>query len=150
MKIVISTEGKGLDTRVDPRFGRCEWFISVDSDSMDFDCTANSAVNSSQGAGIQAAQFVVDSQAEALVTGHVGPNAFEVLEASGIKIYDGTGLTAKQAIEELNSGKLSEITKAGQAHAGMNAGTGAGMNAGTGAGMKHGSRARRGHGQRRP
>ena len=142
MKIVISTEGKDLDARVDPRFGRCEWFISVDSDSMDFDCTANSAVNSSQGAGIQAAQFVVDSQAEALVTGHVGPNAFEVLEASGIKIYDGTGLTAKQAIEELNSGKLSEITKAGQAHAGMNAGTGAGM--------KHGSRARRGHGQRRP
>ncbi|MBU7005838.1 NifB/NifX family molybdenum-iron cluster-binding protein [Phosphitispora fastidiosa] len=149
MKIVISTEGKELDARVDPRFGRCEWFISVDSESMDFDCTANSAVNSSQGAGIQAAQFVVDNQAEALITGHVGPNAFEVLEASGIKIYDGTGLNAKQAIEELNSGKLSEITKAGQAHAGMNAGTGAGMNRGAGAGMRNGPRGR-GHGQRRP
>jgi len=142
MKIVITAEGKDLDARVDPRFGRCEWFISVNSDSMDFDCSANSAVNSTQGAGIQAAQFVVDSQAEALVTGHVGPNAFEVIEASGIKIYDGTGLKAKKAIEKLKSGSLSEITKAGQAHAGMNRGAGAGM--------KHGSRAHGGHGQRRP
>ncbi len=119
MKMVVTAEGRDLDAPVDPRFGRCEWFISVNSDSMEFDCSANSAVNSSQGAGIQAAQFVVDSQAEALVTGHVGPNAFQVIDASGIKIYDGTGLTVKQAIEHLKNGRLTEIVQAGPAHAGM-------------------------------
>ncbi|WP_418790662.1 NifB/NifX family molybdenum-iron cluster-binding protein [Phosphitispora sp. TUW77] len=119
MKLVITSEGKNLDAQVNPRFGRCDWFITADSESMDFDCSANPAVSSSQGAGIQAAQFVVDSKAEALITGHVGPNAFQVVDAAGIKIYDGSGLTVKQAIEELKKGKLAAITKAGPAHAGM-------------------------------
>ena len=130
MKLVLSSVGPDLNAQIDPRFGRCEWLVTVDSDSLDFDCSQNPAITLSQGAGIQAAQFVVDSQAEALVTGHVGPNAFQVIDAAGIKIYEGTGLTVQQAIEKINNGSLREITKAGPA--------------------KHGLRAGRGHGHERP
>ena len=36
MKIAISSTGKDLDCQIDPRFGRCQYFIIVDPETMEF------------------------------------------------------------------------------------------------------------------
>ncbi len=82
------------------------------------------AVTSTQGAGVQSAQFIVDKGTEAVITGHVGPNAFQILKAAGVQIYDGTGLTVREAMECFRKGVLTKITEAGQAHAGLRHGHG--------------------------
>ena len=81
MKIAVSTSGKTLDSEVEPRFGRCAGFILFDTETRNFQYLDNSAQqNLSQGAGIQAAQMIVEAGAEVLITGQVGPKAAQVLE----------------------------------------------------------------------
>ena len=106
MKICISASGTDLDSNVDPRFGRCPYFILYDSETDDFEHFENQSRNAMGGAGIQAAQFVVDSGASTVLSGAIGPNAFRVLNSAGINIYSGVGGTVRGAIENLKDGKL--------------------------------------------
>ncbi|HEY59297.1 MAG TPA: dinitrogenase iron-molybdenum cofactor biosynthesis protein [Anaerolineae bacterium] len=87
MKIAISTDGKDLESSTSTRFGRCSFFIFVDTDTMDFSALANPAKQASGGAGIQAAQFVMDNGAQVILTEKVGPNALRVLEQANIHIF---------------------------------------------------------------
>ncbi len=79
MKIAISSTGPDLDSQVDPRFGRCEYFLIVELDDMSFEALDNTSAASEGGAGIQSAKLVVDKGARAVVTGSVGPNAAKIL-----------------------------------------------------------------------
>ncbi len=91
---------------MDPRFGRCRYFIIADTDSDQFEAVQNPAISAGGGAGIKAAQFVADKGVEAVLTGNVGPNAYNTLTAAGIKIVVGlTGITVRQAVEGFKSGK---------------------------------------------
>ena len=132
MKIVISANGLDLDAPASPIFGRCRAYVFVDSESMTAEGVENPAQNAAGGAGIQAAQFVVDEGAEAVITGNVGPNAFNVIQAAGVPIYLFTGGTVRHAVEAFKAGKLSSSGAAtARAHAGMGgAGRGMGMGAG--------------------
>ena len=110
MKICITTTGPDLDSLIDPRFGRCAYFLIVDPKSAKFEAIKNIGVQAWRGAGITAAQIVVDKKVEAVITGNIGPNAFGVLQASGIKIYAGIfNLTAKDALGKYKGGELSEV-----------------------------------------
>ena len=73
MNLCITAEGENLDSPVDGRFGRCQFFIFVDQDSMSFEAVKNTALSSTGGAGIQAAQLVVMKGAGSVLTGNVGP-----------------------------------------------------------------------------
>jgi len=107
MKIVVTAQGPGLDSPVDPRFGRARHFILADTESGAFTAHDNAQnLNAPQGAGIQAAQAVARLGAEAVLTGHVGPKAFAVLKAASIVIYTGANGTVREAIDCLKSGKL--------------------------------------------
>ena len=106
MKIAITATGKTLDSQVDPRFGRAAWFIIVDSDSMEFEAIANDNVSAGGGAGISSAKVVIDSGAEAVLTGNCGPNAHRTLVAGGVTVYTGAAGTAKEAIEKLKGGEI--------------------------------------------
>lgn len=119
MKVVVTAKGTDLDSGLDPRFGRAENFIVVDTDTMEFELIKNDGINAMHGAGIQAAQFVSDKGIAVLITGNVGPNAQQTLQAAGVKVYQMTGNTVKDAVEAFIDGKLKEITQAGPAHAGM-------------------------------
>lgn len=85
MKIAVSSSGKDLDSQVDPRFGRCAYFVIVETDSMSFESFDNENIALGGGAGIQSAQFVASKGAGAVITGNCGPNAVQTLSASRVK-----------------------------------------------------------------
>lgn len=122
MKIGVSSTGENLDANVDQRFGRCRFFIIVDSESMEFEVLSNENAMSSGGAGIQAAQTVAKTGVKTVITGNVGPNAFQTLSAAGIMVFTGANGTIKGAIEKYKKGELEKIKSASVgSHFGMNA-----------------------------
>ena len=123
MKIAVTANGTDLDAPTSPIFGRCSTYVLVDTETMQYEAIANPAVASGGGAGIQAAQFVVERGAQAVVTGNVGPNAFGVFQAAGTPVYLNKGGTVRQAVQAYREGQLSPATDATvAAHAGMGRG----------------------------
>ena len=107
MKIVVTAQGKTLDSIVDPRFGRAKYFVVCDLDSDKYEIKDNTQnLNAAQGAGIQAAQNVVETGAEVVITGHCGPKAFRVLSEGNIKIAVGASGTVAEAVQSYKDGKL--------------------------------------------
>ena len=120
MKVAISASAPGLDADVDPRFGRCHYFAVGDPDTMKFEFIENSSMMAGGGAGISAAQGIVDKGVKAVLTGNCGPNAYQVLEAAGIQVITGVSGTVKQAIEDFKAGKLKTASQPSvKAHHGM-------------------------------
>jgi len=145
MKICVTATGRDLNAQVDPRFGRCQYFVIVDSDTMTFEAMANEAIAAPGGAGIQAAQAMVNKGANVVISGNIGPNAFQVLSTAGVKIATGAYGTVQEAVEMYKTGRLSETgVSTVTAHAGMGAGISAG--GGTGMGMGGGRGGGRGRG----
>ena len=131
MKIAITASGDNLDSQIDPRFGRCQYFVIVNPDTMDFEAMQNESAMASGGAGIQAAQTIVNVGINAVITGNVGPNAFEVLSASGIETMTGASGTVRHGLELYKSGGLQSSAGATVgAHAGMPLGMDSGQGAG--------------------
>ena len=127
MKICVSASSDSLDANVDSRFGRCPYFLIVDSETMEFTVVSNDSSNAAHGAGIQAAQTVANLGVKAVLTGNVGPNAFNVLSAIGIKIVTGASGSVRDVIEKYKKGQLKEVgspTVGG--HFGMGIGSGKG------------------------
>lgn len=109
MKVGITAKGSSLDSEVDPRFGRCGYFIIVDSDSLEFEVIENFSVEAASGAGVQSGQLVATKGVEAILTGNIGPNAFQVLQAAGIKVITGVSGKVREAIEKYKRGELKSV-----------------------------------------
>jgi predicted Fe-Mo cluster-binding NifX family protein len=112
MNICITSEGNTLDSAVDPRFGRCKYFIIIDSDNMKYEAIANTSIGFTGGAGIQSAQLIASQGVKAVLTGNVGPNAFQTLQAAKIDIYTGISGSVKEALALYKTGKLKTTTSA--------------------------------------
>jgi predicted Fe-Mo cluster-binding NifX family protein len=152
MKVAVCSTGDTLDSPLDPRFGRCAGFVIVDTETFETGSAQNPGVQSAQGAGIQAAQVIASLGVSAVIAGNFGPNAFQALSAAGIKVYTGASGTVRDAVNQLNSGQLQEVSAPTvSAHFGMKAapdqGSGPGM--GMGGGMGRGRGMGRGGGRGR-
>lgn len=111
MKIAITSVDGTLDGIVDERFGRSRKLIIYDGENKSHEVIDNMQnMNSPQGAGIQSAQNVVNSGAGAVISGHLGPNAFRVLQTAGVDVYTASGMTVTQAIQAYEQGKLAKLT----------------------------------------
>ena len=120
MRVVVSANGPGLDAEASPIFGRCPYYVFIDTETEAVESTANPAQNTAGGAGIRAAQFVAEQGAKVALTGNVGPNANGVLQAAGISIYLVRDVTVGQAYQAYASGELQQTTDASvAAHVGM-------------------------------
>jgi predicted Fe-Mo cluster-binding NifX family protein len=108
MKICVTATAGSLDSQIDPRFGRCAYFIIVDSETMQFEAIQNIAAGASGGAGINAAQTIADKGVKLLITGNVGPNAFGALSAASIEVATGAFGTVREAIEKFKKGELNK------------------------------------------
>ena len=110
MKICISAQGDNMDSLVDPRFGRCVNFIIFDNDTQEVKVLANDAAFASTGAGIAAAQTVVNAGAKVVLTGNLGPNAWKVLSSSGVQVYSVAGISAREACAKYADQELTIIS----------------------------------------
>jgi predicted Fe-Mo cluster-binding NifX family protein len=97
-----------LNSQVDPRFGRCKNFVIINTENMEMEVISNTSAKTAHGAGVQAAQTIANQNVEVVITGKVGPNAYEVLSMSGIKIMTGAVGTIGQVIEQYKSGRLQD------------------------------------------
>jgi predicted Fe-Mo cluster-binding NifX family protein len=121
MRVCISATGTDKASLVDPRFGRAANLLVVDTETGDVH-PLDSAARSSHGAGVQAAQQVMRAGADVLLTGRIGPRAYEVLAAAEIPIYLASSTTVARAIADFIAGRLEKISGATNApHAGMRA-----------------------------
>jgi predicted Fe-Mo cluster-binding NifX family protein len=148
MKVAISSNGKDLNSLIDPRFGRCAYFLVVKTNDMSFEVFDNESRALGGGAGIQSAQFVASRGVKAVITGNCGPKAVETLYAAGIELFLGNSGTVKEAVVKYKNGELTSTTTANAPdHGGLGgvpAGRGMGMGggAGMGRGMGMGGRSR--------
>lgn len=137
-RIAVSSEGPRLDDMVDPRFGRAAGFVIVDpaGDASSYIDNGASQVMA-QGAGIQAAQNLAGAGVELVISGFVGPKAFQALSAAGIQIIQNVeGVTVEQAVERFKRG---ELTVADAPNSEAHGGTGRGRGQGSGQGRGQGA-----------
>jgi predicted Fe-Mo cluster-binding NifX family protein len=119
MRIAISSDGNTIQSKIDQRFGRCKYFIVVDTQNKGkFEAVENEGAIQGHGAGIKAAQQIADLKAEAVITGNLGPNATAVLDKLGIKSYYASGIV-KEAIDALINNSLNEIKEVAEPHSGI-------------------------------
>ena len=110
MKICICTTGPDLNSQVSPIFGRCPYFLIVETENKKFKAISNSSSQPGRGAGVAGSQVIVSEGIKAVFCGNFGPNAFSVLEMSGIKIYSvALELTAADVLDKYSKGELNEI-----------------------------------------
>jgi predicted Fe-Mo cluster-binding NifX family protein len=131
VRIAISATAASLDADIDPRFGRCQYFIIIDPETMQFEALENSGAMAGGGAGISTAQMIAGRGVEAVLTGNCGPNAYEVLAAAGIKVVTSVSGKVRQAIEDYKSGRLKASSQPNvPGHFGMGRGMGRGRGMG--------------------
>jgi predicted Fe-Mo cluster-binding NifX family protein len=139
MKIAVSSTGQTLDGTVDPRFGRCSYFLIVNPATLEFEAIVNANADLGGGAGIQSAQLVSEKGVSVVLTGSCGPNAFRVLEESGVQVVTGVAGSVSQVVQQFTAGSLKTVSSA-QASPRFSGRTGRGM--GRGRGMGGGGRFR--------
>jgi predicted Fe-Mo cluster-binding NifX family protein len=123
MKIIITVSGNTLESPFDARFGRAASFCLVDTETNQWDHFENPALTASGGAGVQAAQFAAKKEAEAVISGAFGPNAYDTLAAAGIKMFLAPGNqvnSGQEIIDLFKEGKLKQVKEA--THAGHHGG----------------------------
>jgi len=141
MKIAVSAAAPSLDADVDPRFGRCQYFIIVDPKTMQFETLKNPNIAASGGAGISTAQMIASKGAETVLTGNCGPNAYQTLLAAGIQVITGVSGRLKGVVEAYKMGKLQPSAQLSVgSHHGMGVGCGMGRRMGRGMGGNMGMR----------
>ncbi|RPI83401.1 MAG: dinitrogenase iron-molybdenum cofactor biosynthesis protein [Chloroflexi bacterium] len=116
MKILLTTVSPNLESELDPRFGRGAYYLMIDPDTLEWNAVANPAIQAPGGAGIQSAQFVVNQQCDAVVSGDFGPNAYNALKAAGILMYRfGISRTVSEVIDRFKAGQLETLDVPGNA-----------------------------------
>lgn len=111
MKIAISATGPTLDAEVNPRFGRCQFFIIADPETKEFEALNNSDTAAAGGAGISTAQMITGKGVEAVITGHCGPNAYQVLSSAGIKVITDASGKIEDCITQYKLGNYTTALK---------------------------------------
>lgn len=107
-KVAVTSDGPTLDSNVDPRFGRAGGFVVVDVETMESEYVDNGESQAmAHGAGIQAAQRVADAGASVVLTGYVGPKAFQALQGAGLRIGQNLdNMTVRQAVDRFKTGEV--------------------------------------------
>ncbi len=129
MKIAVSSTGKEFSSQIDPRFGRCAFFIIVETDDGGIEAYDNENIALGGGAGIQSASFLASKGVGAVLTGACGPNAMKVFSTANIEVYPGQTGTVKEAVERFQKGGLIPSTEATAPEKAGLASPGAGPNA---------------------
>ncbi len=108
MKVAVTATEPSLDATVDPRFGRCPYFVIVDIENMTIDAAQNESDTLLAAAGIKSAQALAEKGVQAVLTGNCGPNAYQTLSAAAIAVITGCQGTVREAVEQFKAGRIPE------------------------------------------
>jgi predicted Fe-Mo cluster-binding NifX family protein/ferredoxin len=121
MKIAVTSTGPTLDDDVEARFGRCGYFLVVDTDTMEYEAIENPNIALGGGAGIQSAQLMSQKGVAMVLTGNCGPNAFNVFGQAGVQVVVGVSGRVRSAVEQFKAGAFSFASEPNvESHFGMN------------------------------
>lgn len=109
MKIAITAKSPDNDGAFEPRFGRCAYFIFLDTETQDRQAAENPARDTGGGAGTRAAQFIANQDVKAVISGRFGPNAHTALQAAGIEMYQAQGGTLASIVDDFQNGELEQV-----------------------------------------
>jgi predicted Fe-Mo cluster-binding NifX family protein len=110
MQIAITlSDNKGLESTLSPIFGRCPFFMFIDPETKEFIIEENASQSASGGAGIQAAQQIIDKKAAAVISGRLGPKAHSVLLAASIPAFKSEGGSVEETLEAYKQKKLTSL-----------------------------------------
>ena len=109
MKLGITSSGENCTSEFNPRFGRCAYFIIIDSETHAWEAIHNPAADSRGGAGPQAAQFIINKDVEAVISGRYGPTAHSALRAGQVRTFIAKGGTVQDVFEKFLDGKLKQV-----------------------------------------
>ncbi len=113
VKIAVTSVDGTMEGKVDERFGRCRKIIIYDPETQTIEAVDNKTnMRLPQGADIQTAQNILNAGARALISGHLGPKAFQVFSAAGIEVYSATNITVGNALTQFEKGKLTKLVGA--------------------------------------
>jgi predicted Fe-Mo cluster-binding NifX family protein len=112
MKIAITSTGNSITSQFNPRFGRCEYFVIVETDTEDWEALPNPALNAMGGAGPQAVQFIVEQGVQAVISGRFGGNAYNAISAAGVQTFTSGEGTVGEVLNRYLDGKLEQVSKA--------------------------------------
>lgn len=112
MKIAISASGQETSSQLDPRFGRCPFYAVYDNEKKDWNFLSNPGALEGSGAGVKAAQFLLEQNVDVLLTGNLGPNASSILSSAGLKVFSLPEVSLEEAIQQYGEGKGRPITGA--------------------------------------
>jgi len=110
MKIAVTSTGPTLDDNVEARFGRCPYFLIIDTDTIQLEAIENPNMALGGGAGIQSAQLMSEKGVTTVLTGNCGPNAFNVFGQAGIQVIVGVSGSVRNAVEQFKTGSLSSAS----------------------------------------
>jgi len=105
MKICITATGQDLASTVDQVFGRAQYFLFIDSETLSSDAVRNTP--GTHGAGIRAAEIVTENGASVVITGRVSGNAYQALAAAGVEAYVGATGLVSEGLQAYKDGLLS-------------------------------------------
>jgi predicted Fe-Mo cluster-binding NifX family protein len=110
MRVAVTAQRPELDSPMDARFGRANYFVVVDTETGHYAVHDNAlSAEAVQGAGVQAARAVADFHVEAVLSGSVGPKALRTLRAANVRVYSGARVTVRAAIKMLLAGELEPV-----------------------------------------
>jgi len=110
MKIAVTSTGPTLDDNVEARFGRCPYFLIIDTDTMQYETIENPNIAIGGGAGIQSAQLMSEKGVTTVLTGNCGPNAFSVFGQAGIQVIVGVSGPVRNAVEQFKAAAFSSAS----------------------------------------
>ncbi len=117
MKVCVTAAGREWSAMTQPSFGRAAFFLFIEAESETISAVKNDP--GAHGAGVQAAQTMSEQGAHVVVTGSVGPNAFQGLAAAGVDVYVGATGTVREAYDAYQAGQLTQaVAPTGRPHRG--------------------------------
>lgn len=116
MLLAIPVETNDVNAAVCPSFGRAPYFFLFNTESQKSEFVDNPGAFAQGGSGIKAAQALVDSKADALLSPRCGEIAAEVLQAANIALYKSTERSVSINITLFTKGQLPVLE---ELHAGF-------------------------------
>lgn len=101
MRIAVASQGRRLDSELEPRFGQARYLVVFDTESGEFGSYDNrDYIEATQSVGLRAALDLVYLGVDAVATVTIAPQAASVLEAGEVEVFTDAWGNVADAIEE--------------------------------------------------